>query len=93
VGAVGIEEPRLGRGQLETRGGRQAEVDEVQLLAVGLDVPEVRVEMEQTGRVHERDVAAQPLLHHGDRCLGGVPTVGDLSFEPLGQTEGQVLEE
>jgi hypothetical protein len=26
VGAVGIEEPRLGRGQLETRGGRQAEV-------------------------------------------------------------------
>jgi hypothetical protein len=49
------QELLLGNGQVEERGGGQAEIGEVQAPAIDQNVPEVGVEVEQATGIHEGD--------------------------------------
>ncbi|MEV0841777.1 hypothetical protein AB0I55_19745 [Actinocatenispora sera] len=93
VVAVGRHEVRLGRGQGEAGRDRQTQIHQVEPLAVGADVAEVRVEVQQPGIVEEAEVEAQPPLHHGggrgDRRRPGREPVE----QPVGQAVRDVLQE
>jgi hypothetical protein len=73
--------------------GGETVVREVETLAIGQDVLEVRVEVKEPAAVHEGDAGCQFPLHHGAGSVGGLVSCLDLGAQPLVQVLRDVLNE
>ncbi|GHH08995.1 hypothetical protein GCM10018780_44300 [Streptomyces lanatus] len=91
VAAVSVEVVALGRRETETGGEGEAVVREVEAAAVGEDVPEVGVHVQESVRVEEVGDGRQSRLHQSAAALrlpGGEPI-----SEPVMQRLRDVLQE
>lgn len=91
VGLMPVEEVGLVLRQFELGGDREAVVREVEVLPVGQDVLEVRVEVQEPAVVHERDTGRKFPLDHGAGPVGDLVACFDLSAQPLVQVLRDVL--
>ncbi|WP_238176168.1 hypothetical protein [Kribbella albertanoniae] len=66
---------------------------EEQPLAVGEDVLEVAVEMQEAAGVHEGDSGPEFVRHHGAGLLGRLGVGLDLNVQPVVQVLRDVLQE
>jgi hypothetical protein len=79
----------LVRRQVEAGTQGKSEVGEVELAAVGQDVGEVSIEVDESARAHEVSSGHQSFLHPAEGQA--VPTVRHGSFAVVGQPSGECV--